>query len=75
MGAFCIASPVVAGTAIPLTVSMSEAVTVTGTPRIAVDVGGQTRYATYISGSGTNALTFTLSPQAGDVDLGSGLIN
>lgn len=54
---------------IPLTVNLSETVTVTGTPRITVDVGGTTRYATYSSGSGTNVLTFTLSPQAGDVDL------
>lgn len=54
---------------IPLTVNLSETVTVTGTPRIAVDVGGTTRYATYTSGTGSNALTFTLSPQGGDVDL------
>lgn len=54
---------------IPLTVNLSETVNVTGTPRIAVDVGGTTRYATYSSGTGTNSLTFTLAPQAGDVDL------
>ncbi len=54
---------------IPFTINLSEAVTVTGTPRIAVDVGGNTRYATYTSGTGTNALTFTLSPTIGDVDL------
>ncbi len=58
-----------AGLPISLTVTMNEAVTVTGTPRVAVDVGGVTRYATYTSGSGTSALTFTLTPQAGDVDL------
>lgn len=62
-------APAYAALNIPLTVNMSEAVNVTGTPRIAVDVGGTTRYATYTSGTGTNALTFTLSPQAGDVDL------
>lgn len=54
---------------IPITVALSETVNITGTPRIAVDVGGITRYATYASGTGTNALTFTLSPQTGDVDL------
>lgn len=54
---------------IPLTVNLSENVTVTGTPRIAVDVGGTTRYADYTGGSGSSTLTFTLSPQAGDVDL------
>ncbi|HAJ90787.1 MAG TPA: hypothetical protein DCM27_07245 [Rhodospirillaceae bacterium] len=54
---------------IPFTINLSENVAVTGTPRIAVDVGGNTRYATYTSGTGTNALTFTLSPTVGDVDL------
>ncbi|HNS44186.1 MAG TPA: hypothetical protein PKH37_03040 [Alphaproteobacteria bacterium] len=51
---------------------MSEAVTVDtsgGTPRIAVDVGGVTRYASYASGTGGSALTFTYTPQVGDVDL------
>ena len=47
---------------------MSEAVTVTGTPRIAVDVG-VSRYATYTSGSGSAALVFTYAMVAGDVDL------
>ncbi len=54
---------------IPFTINLSENVTVTGTPRIAVDVGGNIRYAAYTSGTGTNALTFTLSPTIGDVDL------
>ncbi|HAJ90613.1 MAG TPA: hypothetical protein DCM27_06335, partial [Rhodospirillaceae bacterium] len=54
---------------IPFTINLSENVTVTGTPRITVDVGGNTRYATYTSGTGTNSLTFTLSPNIGDVDL------
>ncbi|OFW88048.1 MAG: hypothetical protein A3B66_10595 [Alphaproteobacteria bacterium RIFCSPHIGHO2_02_FULL_46_13] len=61
--------PAFAATTIPFTINLSEAVTVTGTPRIAVDVGGVTRYATYSSGSGTSALTFTYSMVAGDVDL------
>jgi hypothetical protein len=54
------------------TVNMSEAVNVGtggGTPRIAVDVGGVTRYASYASGSGGSALTFNYQPQAGDLDL------
>ncbi|HNQ92240.1 MAG TPA: hypothetical protein PKI93_04840 [Alphaproteobacteria bacterium] len=55
------------------TVNMSEAVTVSGCPancpRIAVDVGGVTRYASYASGTGGSALTFTYTPQVGDVDL------
>ncbi len=62
-------SPAFAAVNIPITVNVSEAVNVTGTPQIAVDVGGATRYATYTSGTGTSALTFTLTPQAGDVDL------
>ena len=59
----------IAAVIIPFTVNLSEAVTVTGNPQIAVDVGGTMRYAVYSSGSGTTALTFTLSPQPGDVDL------
>lgn len=54
---------------IPFSITLSEAVTVTGTPRIALDVGGITQYATYASGSGTSTLTFTYTTQAGDVDL------
>lgn len=61
--------PAFAATTIPFTINLSEAVTVTGTPRIAVDVGGVTRYATYASGTGTSALTFTYTMVAGDVDL------
>lgn len=62
-------APAYATINIPFTINVSEIVNVTGTPRIPVDVGGTTRYATYTSGTGTNTLTFTLSPQAGDVDL------
>ncbi|MEI7601283.1 MAG: arabinofuranosidase catalytic domain-containing protein [Aestuariivirga sp.] len=46
----------------------SEPAVVTGAPRIAIDVGGVTRYATYVSGSGTSALTFSYAVQAGDFD-------
>ena len=56
-------------TTIPFTINMSESVNVTGTPRIAVDVGGVTRYATYASGTGTSALTFNYAMTAGDLDL------
>jgi hypothetical protein len=54
------------------TVTVSEAVSVDasgGTPRIALDVGGITRYAGYTGGTGTSALTFAYAPQAGDLDL------
>ncbi len=50
------------------TLAMSKPVTVTGTPRIAVDVGGVTRYADYTAGSGTSALTFSYVVQARDFD-------
>jgi len=66
---FMNASPAFAATSIPFTINLSEAVNVTGTPRIAVDVGGVTRYATYTSGTGTSALIFTYAMVAGDVDL------
>jgi hypothetical protein len=62
-------APAFAATSIPFTINMSKAVNVTGTPRIAIDVGGVTRYATYASGTGTSALTFNYAMVAGDVDL------
>lgn len=62
-----LASPAAAGT-LPFTVTASEPVAVTGTPRIAIDVGGITRYATYAAGSGTSALTFSYAVQPGDFD-------
>ncbi len=61
-----------AAPAFRFTVNMSEAVNITttgGTPRIALDVGGQTRYASYTSGTGTAALTFTYTATVGDLDL------
>lgn len=61
--------PARAATSLPFTVNLSKAVNVTGTPRIAIDVGGVTRYATYTSGTGTSALTFTYEAVVGDVDL------
>lgn len=63
------AFPALAATSIPFTINVSKVVNVTGTPRIAVDVGGVTRYANYTSGSGTATLTFTYAMVAGDVDL------
>lgn len=69
LGVFLAAGLARAAVTIPFTVNLSEAVVVTGNPQIAVDVGGVTRYAVYSAGTGTSALTFTLSPQAGDVDL------
>jgi hypothetical protein len=53
------------------TVNFDEAVTVDstgGTPRIAIVVGATTRYADYVSGSGTSALVFRYTVPGGDVD-------
>ncbi|SDM00491.1 DUF4347 domain-containing protein, partial [Pseudomonas indica] len=60
-----------AGDVLSFTVNASEPVVVNtagGTPRLALDIGGVTRYATYVSGSGTGALVFQYNVQAGDTD-------
>jgi hypothetical protein len=62
-----LAAPATAAT-LNFTVNASEPVAVTGTPRLAIDVGGTTRYATYDSGSGTSARTFAYAVQPGDFD-------
>lgn len=64
----CLPSAVFAAVLIPFTINMSKVVSVTGSPRIAIDVGGTTRYAVYSAGTGTSTLTFTYSVQSGDVD-------
>src|SRR5258707_9477943 len=48
-----------AGDVVSVTVTMSEATTVTGTPHLALNIGGTTVQADYASGSGTTALVFT----------------
>jgi hypothetical protein len=58
----------VEGETITLTAVFSRATTVTGSPRIALDIGGVTEYATYQSGSGTTSLVFDFVVGAGDVD-------
>ncbi|WP_146256201.1 hypothetical protein [Aestuariivirga litoralis] len=50
------------------TLTTSKPVIVTGTPRLAIDVGGVTRHADYTAGSGTTALTFSYAVGAGDFD-------
>ena len=52
-----------AGTTIPITVTFGEAVTVTGTPQLALNDGGT---ANYVSGSGTATLTFNYVVGAGE---------
>ncbi|MGY0558657.1 MULTISPECIES: autotransporter domain-containing protein [unclassified Lysobacter] len=53
------------------TVHMSESLTVNtagGTPRLALTLGAGTRYASYLTGSGTSALLFRYTVQSGDRD-------
>ncbi len=57
-----------AGQNLDFTLTFDEAVTVTGTPRLSLTVGSATVTATYLSGSGTTALTFRYVVQAGDAD-------
>jgi hypothetical protein len=57
------------GAAITLTVQFSEVVLVTttgGTPTLQLETGAIDRVATYLSGSGTNTLSFRYIVQAGD---------
>ncbi len=59
------------GTYLDFTVSFDENVTVTtvgGTPYISLTVGSSSKNAAYVSGSGTTALVFRYTVQAGDSD-------
>jgi uncharacterized delta-60 repeat protein len=57
-----------AGDVVSMTVTMSEATTVTGTPQLALTIGGTTVQANYASGSGNNALVFTYTILAAQTD-------
>jgi hypothetical protein len=57
-----------AGDVVTATVNMSETVTVTGTPQLALNIGGTTVQASYASGSGTTALSFTYTILATQTD-------
>jgi hypothetical protein len=60
-----------AGQNLDFTVNLNEAVTVNtagGTPRISIVIGAVTRYADYLSGSGTAAPVFRYTVQSGDSD-------
>jgi hypothetical protein len=51
------------------TATFTDAVTVSGTPRLQLNIGGVPRYADYVSGSSTAILTFRYTTQASDNDL------
>ena len=53
---------------IEFTVTFNGSVTVTGTPRLSFDLGGQTRRANYASGSGSDELVFSYTVTASDAD-------
>ena len=57
-----------AGDDLDFTVNWDEAVDVTGTPQLALNIGGTTSQADYVSGDGTTALVFSYTVQAGDND-------
>lgn len=60
------------GANLDFTVNFNENVTVntgSGTPRLTLTAGATTRYASYISGTGSSALVFRYTVVAGDQDL------
>ena len=54
------------GAIIPVTVTFSEAVTVSGTLQLTLETGTTDRVVNYSSGSGSDTLTFNYTVQAGD---------
>jgi hypothetical protein len=54
---------------VTVSVSFSDAVTVTGAPQVALVIGGTTVQASFAGGSGTNVLTFTYAIQSGQTDI------
>lgn len=56
-------------TTISFTLNFSETVVVTGSPRLALNVGGSTKYATYVSGSNSTSLVFTFTVTSTDLDM------
>lgn len=54
-----------AGQVVPVTVTFSEAVTVTGTPQLTLATGSPATAVAYTSGSGTTTLTFTYTVAPG----------
>ncbi|WP_052085000.1 Ig-like domain-containing protein, partial [Comamonas testosteroni] len=57
-----------AGDVLSFSVNASEGLQVTGSPRLALDVGGTTRYANLVPGGSSSTLVFQYTVQAGDND-------
>lgn len=57
------------GMDLDFTVELDEAVNVSGSPRLALDIGGIARYAAYVSGAGSASLLFRYTVQADEQDL------
>ena len=58
----------VAGQTLTFTVNLSETVVINGTPRLTLTLDNATLNATYVSGSGSNSLTFTATVASGNLD-------
>ncbi|MFZ3186335.1 MAG: Ig-like domain-containing protein, partial [Pseudomonas sp.] len=61
-------APYSAGDTLAFVVNASGTVIVNGIPRLAIDMGGTTVFADYVSGSGTGTLVFQYIVQPGDND-------
>ena len=57
------------GDVIDITVQFTEIVSVTGLPQLTLETGVTDRLAYYLSGGGTNTLTFRYTVQSGDTSL------
>lgn len=55
------------GDTITITVTFDTTVDVTGTPSLQLETGATDRTLDYVSGTGTNTLTFSYTVQAGDI--------
>jgi len=65
-----------AGDVLTFTINASEALQTGGLPpRLVLDVGGVTRYASYVSGSGSDTLVFQYEVLAGDNDANGIAVN
>ena len=66
--AFTSTGPYKVGSTIEVTVTMNEAVAVTGTPTLTLVVGTESKTANYTSGTGTKKLVFEYTVADGDED-------